>query len=185
MIAKRVLLSVLFTFMFGSIAPAHSQENKGNILSEVDKAEIVESVLRSETKGQNFGSGVLSFPQLSSENIEFVEPSRVSAQGFVLISSQRIRELAKNQLVEYVLLRTISAKDGKAVVILSHVTEGRACFGTVSGQRSFAYEFHKTLGKWTGEMVGQLLPSSFASPARAKAFTGRSLKMALDSIGHP
>ena len=95
------------------------------------KAEIIESVLQLELKEQSSVGEFKNIRNLSAENIEFVERSRISRQGFDLLDDSQIQNLRQNQFVEYLVFRRIDFKDGIAVVVLSRVNEGRPCFGPV------------------------------------------------------
>jgi hypothetical protein len=181
-VTRRFLTSILLTLMMSGLMPGRGQESDISVLSDADKAGIVESVLQLELTAQS--GEFVHIRTLSSEHIEFVAPSRLSGQGFVLRSANEIRNLiASHQRFDYVILKTIHAKNGRVMVTLSRVTEVRPCFSfPFSTERSFSYEYRKTSGRWTGELIGQLLPLSVGSPSQMKSFTGRSLKTAVEQL---
>ena len=126
-------------------------------------------MLQLELKAQS--SKFENIRNLSSDNIEFVEPSRISRNGFALLGASQIRNLKKDNLVEYLVFRRIYSKGGIVVVVLSRVNEGHPCFGhAFSRERSFTYEYQKNAEKWMGQLVKRPpLPISFSrnlSPGR-------------------
>ena len=151
---RRYVTAILILAMAGGVLCARGVEQTGDALSAPDKTEIVESVLKLELKAQVSVSEFRYVRNLSSTNIEFLEPSRATAQGFVLLDANQIMELQRSQFVEYFVFRRIELKDGVAVIVLTLVNESRPCFGKPSSsERSFTYEFRKTFGQWSGQLV--------------------------------
>ena len=131
-IAKRfVALGFLLLMTNSMLLVVGGQQTHDNVLSETDKADIVEVVLQLESKVQ--GSEFESIKKLSSENIGFVQASRISAHGFSLVAASEIKELKEEHVVKYVVFRKIYVREGIVVVRLSRVVEGVECFGPVCG----------------------------------------------------
>jgi hypothetical protein len=153
--------------MMSSALVAHGQQAKGDILSDADKADIVEAALRLELAAQN--KEFVFIRSLSSENIEFLEPSEISRRGFSLLSASQMRQLKEDGFVRYVVFKQIYARDGIVTVVLSRVSgNGRPCFGHPGfTQLSFTYKFKKIDGQWIGELVRQ--------PPPRPVFFGRQL----------
>ena len=158
-IASRLITASLSLLVAGSVLRARSQETKKDYLADKDKAAIVESVLQLELKAQS-PMGFKYVRSLSSDNIEFLERSRISRLGFDLLDPSEIRNLRTNwQSVEYLVFRRIGFKDGIAVVVLSRVNEVHPCFGPAfSKEQSFRYEYRETAGEWNGRLVKGPLP---------------------------
>jgi hypothetical protein len=162
-IPRRFGMSALvLTLVCVAVMGREQQPNRDN-LSDGDKAQIVESALRLA-----FGTRRSEFElpkDLSSENIEFVEPSRISGLGFKLLDARHMGNLKASPFVDYVVFRRLFSKDGGVLVVLSRVTERHPCFGgrDFSTERSFTYEFHKDSGEWIGQLVNRpVLQPSFS-----------------------
>ena len=146
--------SIVALLMMSSVLVGHGQQAKADILSDVDKADIVESALRLELTTQN--SEFVFIRSLSLENIEFLEPARISKLGFY-----EVRHLNEDQFVQYVVFRQIYSIDGIVTVVLSRMVEGgRPCFGPYlpPTERRFTYEFKKSAGEWVGQLARQPPP---------------------------
>ena len=166
-VARRIVNVVLVLVMVSCVLVARGQQTKSNVLSDDDKAEIVESVLEFESSAQS--SAFENFRKLSSDNIEFVEPSRISGHGFTLLPASEIRESKKDRVVRYMVFRRIYLRDGIVVVSLSRVIEGRPCFGPFfSSERNFTYEYQKNSGEWIGRLVTRPLQLSFSRKVATK-----------------
>jgi hypothetical protein len=138
---------------------ARGQQTTTDILSGGNKAAIVESVLELELRTQASVSDFTTIRKVSSDNIEFIEPSRLSKHAFTLVAASQLREAKKDQVVQYLLFKKIFVRDGAAVVVLSHVTEGRPCFGAAfSHERSYTYETRRTSGGWVTQLIGRPVP---------------------------
>ncbi|HEU0143848.1 MAG TPA: hypothetical protein VFQ47_03595 [Nitrososphaera sp.] len=140
---------VLYAIMVSGVLQTHAQEMMSNRLSNKEKFEIIESVLQQELNSQQaeFDSAKI----LSSENIEFMEPSKISEHGFILLSDSQIQERKKKEVIDYVVFRRIEAKGNTAIVSLSRMREGSACFNPkFSSGKNFIYEYHWKSGKWIG-----------------------------------
>jgi hypothetical protein len=150
-IARRFTSSVLVLLMVSSAWVAHGQQAKSNVLSDNDKAEIIESMLELESSAQS--SEFENIRKLSSENIDF-DASRISGLGYTLLTASQIRDLKKDRVIKYVVVRKIYSRDGVVFVSLARVTEGRPCFGAIfSSERSLTYEFQKNAGEWIGQLI--------------------------------
>jgi len=141
---------------------ANGQQMPVREVSDADKAGIIESVLELELREQNHALNFTDTRQVSSENIEFIEPSRVAKRGFTLVSARQLSGWHMNQIVEYLVFRNIFLRDGVAVVALAHVREREGCFGgSFSQQRNYVYESHLTSEGWVAELTGRPAPSFF------------------------
>jgi hypothetical protein len=159
-VARRFAASLLIVLMLGSGLLALGQEARG--LSREDQTKIIESVLQLEARNQN--SEFESIRNLSTENIEFVDPSRIGGSGFTLITADYIRSEKVDRMIDYVVVHKIYSRDGKVFVNLSRMNEGRPCFGPAySRERTFNYEYRKESGEWVGRLVART-PRPFSAP---------------------
>jgi hypothetical protein len=159
-VARRFVASLLIVLMLGSVLLGLGQATRG--LSRDDQTKIIESVLQLEVRVQN--SEFESIRNLSTDNIEFVDRSRISGSGFTLITADYIRTEKVDHMIDYVVLGKISSRDGKVFVNLSRMHEGRPCFGPASSrERSFTYEYRKESGEWVGRLVGRT-PRTISAP---------------------
>src|SRR6185295_8833668 len=139
---------------------ARSQQGSAISLSITDKTAIIESVLAGELRNQNSVPDFANIRDVSSANIEFVEPSRLSNRGFTLVEAINLWQSKKDRVVTYLLFRSISIRDGIAVVKLSRVSEGQSCFGgPISEERTYTYESRRSFGGWVAQMTAR--PVSF------------------------
>ncbi|HEV2912569.1 MAG TPA: hypothetical protein VGX92_04565 [Pyrinomonadaceae bacterium] len=148
---------VLYALMLSSASQANAQEMMSTRLSNSEKSEIIESVLQQELSSQQaeFDSAKI----LSSENIEFIEPSQISEYGFILLSGAQIEERKKKEVIDYVVFRRIEVKGNIIIVSLSRMREGSACFNPkFSSGKNFIYEYHWKSGNWIGGLTGKSLP---------------------------
>jgi hypothetical protein len=149
--ANRRLLILGFVLMFCGPLVGRSQQIGSDSLSNEDKTELVESALHL-TFGNQPDFGIVR--KLSSENIDFIEPSRISRLGFVLLDASHMRNVKKSQFAEYVVFRRILSRDAVVIVALSRITVGNPCFGRAFfRERSITYEFHKQSGQWIGQLA--------------------------------
>jgi len=141
---------------------ANGQQLPVRELSEADKAGIIESVLELESRRQNHALNFDNPQQVSSENIEFIEPSRVAKHGFTLVASRYASGLPKSQLVEYLVFKSISLREGVAVVALGRVAERERCYGgSFAQQRNYVYESRQTSEGWVAELIDRPAPTLF------------------------
>ena len=149
--------------LLGSVVVARGQQTSSTTLSDADKTRIIESVLDLDLRNQNSVADFDSLKQVSSENIEFIEPSLLSKYGFTLVDANQLRELQTKRVVKYLLFKKIFVGDDVVEVALSHVTAGRACFNDrFYSERSYRYEARRTLGGWTVELTRKPMPPFFA-----------------------
>jgi len=126
-----------------------TQQADHDILSTAEKNEIVASALRIA-----FGTPDHIRLALSSENIEFVDSTRMSEMGFTLVGASHVRNWFF--LDDYVVFKGIASNDGFVSVVLSRITVSRGCFSrnvVSTGRRTFTFEFHKEAGEWIGQRV--------------------------------
>ena len=151
-VARRFTISGLAFTLVCSALVGRAQQMNGDDLSGRDKARIVESALQLAFASPRVKFAIAT--NLSSENVEFVNASRMAQLGFVLLDGGEMQDLRRSQFVEYVVFRKIVFTDGVATVVLSRVTESHPCFGRdASTERSFSYEFRKDSGEWIGQLV--------------------------------
>src|SRR3989442_12509037 len=137
-------------------------------LSDGDKSKLIESVLDLELRTQSSVPDFANIRRVSSDNIEFIEPSHISKLGFTIVAGSYLREWKKDRVVEYLLFKKISLRNGVAVVVLSRVTEGRPCFGAAfSHERSYTYESRRTAGGWVAQLIGRPAPLISFAPKRS------------------
>ena len=139
------------------VAVARGQQASSSRLSEVDKAAIIGSVLNLEWQNQNSIPDFAYYREVSSENIEFIEPSLLHTHGFTLVAAERLEERKKDfGGVRYLLFRKIVLSDGMAVVTLSRVAAGSVCFGPpYSVERTYTYKARQTANQhqWVVDLV--------------------------------
>ena len=141
--------------LLGLVAVACGQEASSSELPSVDKTKIIEAVLDLESHDQR----VIPYPnygkirRVSSENIEFIDPSLISHHGFRYFPAKDIVVLKKDSVVEYLRFNQILVRDGVAVVTLSLVNEGRGCFASFSSERKYAYKARQTSVGWIAELT--------------------------------
>lgn len=137
------LVSAIVILLGVSAVSALGQQLRAETLSYADKNAIVESVL--EVKNYASPRAFPFIPTVSSDNIDFVDSSLFTKRGFRLVSASALRESKKENLVDYLVFRKISFRDGVGLVILAHVTEGRPCFApTMYKELSYTYEVRRT-----------------------------------------
>ena len=157
------LLSAISILLVVGIVVARGQQTVPGSLSDADKTAIVESVLEVELRTQASVRDFANIRTVSSDNIEFIEPSRLSQPSFTLIAASQLRESKKDGVVQYLLFRKIFVRDGAAVVVLSRVTEGRPCFAAAfSHERTYTYESRRTPFGWVAQLIGRPSVISFA-----------------------
>jgi hypothetical protein len=160
-IARRLVSpapSLMLIVCFASVGRA--QQTDHDILSNADKSEIVASALKIV-----FGTRGLIHMTLSSENIEFVDSSRMSEMGFALASAGQVRDWERSRFGDYVVFKRIASNDGVVSVVLWQITQSYSvcCWptapifscGHVSRKRNytFTFEFNKETGEWIGQRV--------------------------------
>lgn len=150
-----------------------TQQTDHDVLSTADKNEIVASTLRIA-----FGTSRPGLA-LSSENLEFVDSTRMSEMGFTLVDAGQVQFF----LDDFVAFKKIASSDGVVSVVLSRITLNRACFSRTvvsSERRTFTFEFHKEAGKWIGQLVPML--QQFEKYDRLQTKPNKSLDASLGSV---
>jgi hypothetical protein len=138
---------------------ARGQQTSSDTLSDVDKTAIVEAVLKLEWRNQGSVPDFARRTAVASQNIQFVEPSRLSNQGFTLVTAAELAAARRENIIEYILFKEILVRDGVAVVTLSHVTEGRPCFGPFfSRELKYTYQARPTIVGWIAELTQRPIP---------------------------
>ena len=164
----RWLVSPMLIVCFASVGRA--QQTDHDILSNADKNEIVASALRIA-----FGTPSVIRMALSSENIEFVDSSRMSEMGFALVGPGQARERERIQF-PYVVFQRIASHDGVVSVVFWQITQSytlccwpsppiygsgvklpprliSSCGGVSEKRSTFTFEFNKETGQWIGQRV--------------------------------
>ena len=160
------LICTISIFVFGPVAVARGQETSSGGLSDADKTAIIEAVLKLESPNQSSIPSFGAFRAVSSENIEFIEPSWFLKHGFSYIPATDIMVLKRDRVLEYLRFNQILFRDGVAVVTVSRVTEGRACFAEVSSEKGYTYQARQTVAGWIAELTqGPAPPFSFPRPS--------------------
>jgi hypothetical protein len=159
MAMTKFVTTILMLAIAGGFLFAHGQQSTADVLSDSDKAQIMESVLELELRTQASVPDFANIRKVSDDNIEFIEPSRLSKHGFTLVAASQLRESKKDHIVEYLVFRRVYSRDGLALVVLSRVTEGRPCFGAAfSAERTYTYESRRTSGGWVTQLIGRPAP---------------------------
>jgi hypothetical protein len=145
---KHIVLAISVLMLVGiSVAGQELQD----VLSETEKAEIIESILDSDLRPQVFIPAFANIKTVSSENIEFIEPTRLLKYALVVVPAREIRGAMS---VQYLLFSTISFKDETAVVSLSHVIEHHPCFApSTYRERRYTYESRRTANGWATKLI--------------------------------
>jgi hypothetical protein len=144
-------LSLMLIVCFASVG--RTQQTDQDILSTEDKNEIVASALRIA-----FGTPLPGLA-LSSENLEFVDSTRMHEMGITLVGAGQVQFF----LDDFVAFKKIASNDGVVSVVLSRTTLSRACFSRTvvsTERRTFTFEFHKEASEWIGQRVDQLMLQS-------------------------
>ena len=156
---RRFSASILVLLMTSSVLLTHGQSRSG-VLSNEDEAEILESLIQSEIKP--LFSELGNIRVFSSDNIGSFLATRIAKHGFSLVAAREIERSKQEYVVDYLVIRSISLRDGIVVVRLSHVTEGRPCFAPpFSRERSFTYWYKKEPTGWVGKLVKRGVPFPF------------------------
>ena len=164
----KFVFAILILLIASGVLIARGQQTTAGFLSDNDKADIIETVLDLELKAQASITDFANIRNLSSDNIEFIEPSRLSKRGFTLMTGSELRESEKDRVVEYLLFRRIYLRDGAVVVVLSRVIEGRPCFGApLSRQQNYTYECRRRSEGWTAQLIGRPGPLISFWPKRS------------------
>jgi len=152
----KFVTTILMLAIAGGLLFAHGQQSAADFLSESDKAQIIESVLDLELQTQASVPDFANIRKVSDDNIEFIEPSRLSKHGFTLVVASQLRESKKDHIVEYLLFRRVYSRNGLTLVALSRVTEGRPCFGAAFfTERTYTYESRRTSSGWVAQLIGK------------------------------
>jgi hypothetical protein len=164
MFIGRFVASILTLLIASSGLRAHGQSQSA-LISDEDEAAILETLLRLEIK--TLGSEIGNIRAFSSDNLSKVSARRIEKLGFYVIAPSNIEKGKSDHVVEYVVVRSIHLRRGIVVVKLSAVTEGRPCFAPAfSRERSFTYEFQKSLTEWVGRLVKRSAPFPFSRSLR-------------------
>jgi hypothetical protein len=167
------LVSMISVVVLGGVVSAPAQQTSKAILSDADKTAIIESVLDLELRNQNSFADFNNIKDVSSENIEFIDPSRLSKHGFRLVAANQLCELQTTGVVQYLLFKNISAGNDLIDVAVSHVTGGRACFNArFYNERRYKYEARRTSGGWTVQLTRKPMPPFFSGRKRLNAGRG-------------
>ena len=167
------LVSMISVVLLGSVVVAHGQRTSSATLSDADKTGIIESVLDLELRNRYSLPDFDNIKYVSSENIEFIDSSRLSNRGFTLVAANQLCELQTKRVVQYLLFKTISADYDVIDVAVSHVRGGRACFnGRFYSERSYNYEARRASGAWTVQLTRRPMPPFFSGRKRSNAARG-------------
>ena len=149
----RFVFTLLLLSLCG-VAVTHAQQPATSLPSDADRVGIIDSVAP-ELRNQRSAIDSVKVRQVSMENIEFLEPSQLSKYGFKLVSVDSLNRIKQETVVEYLVFRRISLRsDDAAVVALSHITEGRPCFGpSFSRKDSYTYEARRTPVGWVAQLT--------------------------------
>ena len=156
------LVASMLALILGS-GVLHAQGQRA-VLSEEDEGQIIESLIKLETKffDTEFG-GLRTF---SSVNLSSVLARKIAGLGFSLIEDREIQEKKTDHVIEYLVIRGIDLRNGRVIVKLSAVAEGRPCFAPAfRTERSFTYVFWKEADQWVGRLSKGSAPFPFINRA--------------------
>ena len=158
--SRSFVISIVALLMVVSMA--HTRAQTPNVtLTDRDEADILESLI--QLANTTFGSEFITTRNFASENISSLSASRLKQLGFTLVPPEAIELRKRDSLIDYVVIRSISIKDGIVVVRMSAVHEGRPCFAAAfSTQKNFTYYFKKDEEKWVGRLVRGPSPFIFS-----------------------
>ena len=166
----RTFLSAISILLIANGLVARSQQFRVEVLSDGDKADVIESVLDLERKTQASVPDFSNIREVSSANIEFIDPARLAKHGFTLVAASQLREAKRDHVVEYLTIKKVLLRDGVPIVILSRVTEGRPCFSeSFSRERTYTYESLRTSEGWLARLIEKPAPSYFFAAKRLRA----------------
>ena len=155
----KFVATILMFAIAGGFLVAHGQQPTSDLLSNSNRARILEAVLDLELQIQASVPDFANVRNVSDENIDFIQPSSLSKYGFTIVGVRKLRESKQDHIVEYLLFRKIYSLNELAVVELSRVTEGRPCFGAwFSTERTYAYEVRRTPGGWVAKLIRKPAP---------------------------
>jgi hypothetical protein len=161
------LICTISILLLGLVAVARGQQTSSGELSNVDKTAIIDVVLKLELQNQTSIPFYGTIRAVSSENIEFIEPWRLSNDGFRYFPAIDIMVLKRDNVLDYLRFNQILLRDGVAVVTLSRVTEGRPCFAApFSSEKGYTYKVRQTVVGWIAELTQTpASPLSFSRPS--------------------
>ena len=145
-----ILAFAILLFTDGRIA--RGQQAPEEVISDAEKAEIIESVLDFELRIQALIPDFAHIRNVSSENLEFIDSTRLSKRGFRLVPATQIQR--GWGLVEYLVFRKVSFQNGVALVDLSRMKEKRPCWAPASStERGYTYEVRRTSDGWVAQLI--------------------------------
>jgi hypothetical protein len=159
-IIGRFVASILALLLASGVLHA---QGKSAALSEEDEAKILESLVELQKKYLSPDSELGTIRIFSSANISSVSQRQIAKLGLSVITELDIQKSKIDNVIEYVVIRSIDLRNGIAVVKLSAVSEGRPCFGPAFySVRSFSYAFQKNADQWEGRLLKRSLPFPFS-----------------------
>ena len=159
-------ISTVVALLVAGVAVTRTQEPSRKILSDVERAGIIESVLQLTARRPLSAS---YFRPVSSENIGFIKPSLLEKYGFKLVTPSAIDLSKQDNMVDYLVFRNIYLRGDAAVVVVAQVTEGRPCFGEYSfSEETSVYEARQTFDRWVAKLIRDRLPSFPSAWQRAR-----------------
>jgi len=163
------LTAIILVVLLGTVAAARAQQRSGETLSDADKTRIIEAVLDQELLDRHSPPDFDNIDYVSSENIDFIEPSRILKHGFTLVAANALCDLQAHELMHYILFTKIAATDNGVAVGVSHVTAGRACFNShFYSEQRYHYEARRNSGGWQVQLTRKPAPSFFAGQKLTK-----------------
>ena len=159
-------ISTVVVLLVAGVAITRAQEPSKKILSDVEKAAIIESVLQLTERGPLSTS---YFRPVSSENIGFIKPSLLEKYGFKLVTASSIDLSKQDNMVDYLVFRNIYLRGDAAVVVVGQVTEGRPCFGEYAFyEQTIVYEARRSFDRWVAKLIRDQTPSFPSAWQRAR-----------------
>lgn len=140
------------------------RESQIPVVSDTEKADVVESLLQLENEAQR--SDFENIRILAADNIGLLSAARIAKQGFSLMAATQIESLQRDHVVEYVRIKAInflgdgivvvrlSRGSGRSGVLQSHVFQGAILYLRIHKELS---KWLKALGRQIGEEAASLL----------------------------
>jgi len=152
--------SLILLLLFGSVPATFAQQRQVSVLSDVDKAAIVESVLDVELRNEKSPPDFASVRDVSSENIQFMTAPQLSKHGFTLVAASELCEWRQPDIGQYLVFKQFAWRDGVAVISLFRVSGGESCFGgRFHSELRYTYEARLKSDGWVAELTRR--PLSF------------------------
>ena len=159
--------------LLASVVACRGQEPSNTSCADSDKVRIIEAVLDLELRNQQTFPDLANIRNVSPDNIEFMESSELSKHGFALVAANQLCELQNKRVMQYLFFKRICLRGDVAIIGLSRVTGGRACFGgRFYSELRYTYEARRTSDGWVAQLTRRPMPSFFSGLKRSNIAPG-------------